>query len=66
MSFYGKVNNSNTRTHATGSSELDTFKSDSDGGADVEGVANPEDVEYAVVGSSSRTPGDLVEIKLVP
>lgn len=65
MSFYSKVINSNTRSHATGSSELDNFKSNDEGGSETDGGAFHQDVEYSVIGSRSQSPGDLVEIKLV-
>ncbi|KAF7543212.1 hypothetical protein G7Z17_g10920 [Cylindrodendrum hubeiense] len=61
--FYGKVTNSNTRPQSTGSSELDYFKSSLGGMADSLDGAKSEDAEVAIVGSSARVPGDLVEMK---
>lgn len=67
LSFYSKVTNSNTRSQSTGSSELDNFKSTKEGMTEAEdgAFAAGEDAETAVVGSSVRTPGDLVEIRCV-
>lgn len=67
MSFYSKVMNSNTRSQSTGSSELDNFKSSTEGMVEAgDGAfATGEDVEASVVGSSTRNPGDLVEIRSV-
>ncbi|KAH7022561.1 hypothetical protein EDB80DRAFT_878103 [Ilyonectria destructans] len=61
--FYGKVTNSNTRPQSTGSSELDYFRSSLGGMADTPDGARSEDAEVAIVGSSARVPGDLVEMK---
>lgn len=63
MTFWSKVTNSTTRPQSTGSSEMDHFKSDATGMADTDEAFNNEDVELAIVGTKSRTPGDLVEMK---
>lgn len=66
MSFYSRVTNSNTRPQSTGSSEMDHFKSDNMGMAEVPDGPQEEDAEVAIVGSNTRTPGDLVEMKYAP
>ncbi|UPK98581.1 hypothetical protein LCI18_009516 [Fusarium solani-melongenae] len=63
MTFWSKVTNSNTRPQSTGSTEMDHFKSDAAGMTETDEAFNNEDVELAIVGTKTRTPGDLVEMK---
>ncbi|KPM39929.1 Mitochondrial protein cyt-4 [Neonectria ditissima] len=61
--FYRKVSNNNTRPQSTGDEGLNQFRSSKEGMA--EGVDNGfgEDAEVAIVGSTARNPGDLVEMR---
>ncbi|KAF4964612.1 hypothetical protein FZEAL_10851, partial [Fusarium zealandicum] len=63
MTFWSKVTNSNTRPQSTGSSEMDNFKADISSMAETEEPVDQEDAEVSIVGSRSKSPGDLVEMK---
>lgn len=63
LTFWSKVTNSNTRPQSTGSTEMDHFKSDVAGMAESDETSNHEDNELSIVGTKTRTPGDLVEMK---
>ncbi|KAM5373860.1 hypothetical protein ACJZ2D_006822 [Fusarium nematophilum] len=63
LAFWSKVTNSNTRPQSTGSIEMDHFKSESAGMAETTESAHEDEAELSVVGSKTRTPGDLVEMK---
>lgn len=44
---------------------MDHFKSDATGMTEVLDGSHDEDAEVAIVGSNTRTPGDLVEMKYI-
>ncbi|KAF7559699.1 hypothetical protein G7046_g4452 [Stylonectria norvegica] len=61
--FHSKVSNNSTRPQSTGSSELDYFKSVSERMAEAPDATGSDDADLAIVGSGSKHPGDLVEMK---
>lgn len=63
-SIYGRISNSLSRSHSTGSSELDQLKSLETGMSnDSSNQLANGDTEVNLVGNDSRSPGDLVELR---
>ncbi|KAG5999909.1 hypothetical protein E4U43_001800 [Claviceps pusilla] len=64
--IYGGISNNISRTQSTGSSELDQLRSTpSSTTEESDGEIVNADADIAVVGSDSRSPGDLVEIRQI-
>ncbi|TWU78399.1 hypothetical protein ED733_008773 [Metarhizium rileyi] len=62
--IHGSIANNLSRTQSTGSSEMDRLRSSTRSMADTDKkVPTNDDAEVSIVGSDSRSPGDLVELR---